>query len=138
MKTFKELREEKFQLVDMDPDTARVAVQLAKKAGLQPKSYKAKSGGLDISVEGPKKKVAKFIMSLPEQVEVDEASYVASDMDMVRSILSKIENDFSKLHLKKQFEKGWPTLQTLAKMAGYGITKKKQAKGRTFRYDLKR
>jgi hypothetical protein len=73
MKTFKELREEKFQLVDMDPDTARVAVQLAKKAGLQPKSYKAKSGGLNISVEGPKKKVAKFIMSLPEQTNLEEA-----------------------------------------------------------------
>ena len=67
MKNFKNyIEEEKFQLVDMDPDTARVAVQLAKKAGLQPKSYKSRNGGLDISVEGPKKKVAKFIMSLPE------------------------------------------------------------------------
>lgn len=138
MKTFKELREEKFQLVDMDPDTARVAVQLAKKAGLQPKSYKAKSGGLDISVEGPKKKVAKFIMSLPEQVEVDEASYVANDMEIVRSILNKIEKDFDKLSLKKQFEKGWANLQSLAKIAGYGVTKNKQATGRTYRYDLKK
>ena len=57
---------EKFQLVDMDADTARVAVQLAKKAGLQPHSKKSRSGGLDISVEGPKQKVSKFIMSLPE------------------------------------------------------------------------
>ena len=70
MKTFKnylnEAKMDNFQLVDMDPDTARIAVQLAKKAGLTPKSKKSRSGGLDISVEGPKKKVAKFIMSLPE------------------------------------------------------------------------
>ena len=79
----------------------------------------------------------KTFKELREQTQ-NEASYVASDMDMVRSILNKIEDDISKLHLKSQFEKAWPTLQTLAKIAGYGITKKKQAKGRTFRYDLKR
>lgn len=73
-----------------------------------------------------------------KEFRVDEASYVANDMEMVRSILNKIEDDFSKLHLRKQFEKGWPDLQVLAKIAGYGISKKKQAKGRTFRYDLKR
>ena len=75
MKTFKQIREDKFQLVDMDADTARVAVQLAKKAGLQPKSFKSRSGGLDISVEGPKKKVAKFILSLPESTQLDEIRY---------------------------------------------------------------
>ena len=73
-----------------------------------------------------------------KEFRVDEASYVANDMEMVRSILNKIEDDFSKLHLKGQFEKGWPDLQVLAKIAGYGISKKKQAKGRTYRYDLKR
>jgi len=79
----------------------------------------------------------KSFKELREQTQ-NEASYVANDMEIVRSILNKIENDYSKLSLKKQFEKGWPTLQTLAKIAGYGITKKKQAKGRTFRYDLKK
>ena len=75
MKTFKnylnEAKMDKFQLVDMDPDTARIAVNLAKKAGLIPKSQKSRSGGVDISVEGPKKKVAKFIMSLPEEYRND-------------------------------------------------------------------
>tara|TARA_B100000902_G_C27222855_1_gene870599 strand:- start:56 stop:586 length:531 start_codon:yes stop_codon:yes gene_type:complete len=76
MKKFKdyvtEAKMDNFQLVDMDPDTARIAVQLAKKAGLTPKSYKSRSGGLDISVEGPKKKVAKFIMSLPNEGNLKE------------------------------------------------------------------
>ena len=39
---------------------------------------------------------------------------------------------------KKQAEKNWPVLQTLAKLAGDGITKNGQAKGKSFRYDLKK
>ena len=79
----------------------------------------------------------KTFKELREQTQ-KEASYVANDMEIVRSILNKIENDFSKLSIKKQFEKGWPNLQVLAKMAGYGISKNKQAKNRTFRYDLRK
>ena len=79
----------------------------------------------------------KTFKELREQTQ-KEASYVANDMEIVRSILSKIENDFSKLSMKKQFEKGWANLQSLAKMAGYGVTKNKQDKNRTFRYDLRK
>ena len=79
----------------------------------------------------------KTFRELREQTQ-NEASYVANDMEILRSILDKIENDFSKLSLKKQFEKGWPNLQVLAKMAGYGVTKNKQATNRTFRYDLRK
>ena len=79
----------------------------------------------------------KTFKELREQTQ-KEASYVANDMEIVRSILNKIENDFSKLSMKKQFEKGWANLQSLAKMAGYGVTKNKQDKNRTFRYDLKK
>ena len=39
---------------------------------------------------------------------------------------------------QKQEEKNWPVLQTLARLAGYGITKKGQTKGKSFRYDLKK
>ena len=73
-----------------------------------------------------------------KDIRINEAPYVASDMEMVRSILNKIEDDISKLHLKSQFEKAWPDLKVLAKIAGYGISKKKQSRGRTYRYDLKR
>ena len=79
----------------------------------------------------------KTFKELREQTQ-NEASYVANDMEIVRSILNKIESDFSKLSMKKQFEKGWANLQSLAKMAGYGVTKNKQDKNRTFRYDLKK
>jgi len=80
----------------------------------------------------------KTFFELREQKQVDEAPLVANDMEIVRSILSKIEDDFSKLSLKQQFEKGLPKLQVLAKMAGYKITKKGQQKNRTFRYDIKK
>jgi|TARA_E500000178_G_scaffold305310_1_gene316702 hypothetical protein len=80
----------------------------------------------------------KTFFELREQKQVDEAPLVANDMEIVRSILSKIEDDFSKLSIKQQFEKGLPKLQVLAKMAGYKITKKGQQKNRTFRYDIKK
>ena len=70
--------------------------------------------------------------------KMDEAPLVMSDMDIVRSILKKIEDDLDKLKVKKQFEKGWVKVQALAKMAGYKVTKTAQAKGKTFRYDLKK
>ena len=70
--------------------------------------------------------------------KMDEAPLVMSDMDIVRSILKKIEDDLEKLKVKKQFEKGWVKVQALAKMAGYKVTKTAQAKGKTFRYDLKK
>jgi len=80
----------------------------------------------------------KTFFELREEKQVDEAPLVANDMEIVRSILSKIEDDFSKLSIKQQFEKGLPKLQVLAKMAGYKITKKGQQKNRTFRYDIKK
>ena len=70
--------------------------------------------------------------------KMDEAPLVMSDMDIVRSILKKIEDDLDKLKVKRQFEKGWVKVQALAKMAGYKVTKTAQAKGKTFRYDLKK
>lgn len=70
--------------------------------------------------------------------KVDEAPLVMDNMEMIRAILNKIEDDFSKLHLKGKLESAWPKLQMIAKIAGYGITKKKQPKGRIYRYDIKR
>mgnify|MGYP000642428583 FL=1 len=69
---------------------------------------------------------------------LDEAPLVMHDMDIVDTLLKKIRDDISKDRQKKQGEKNWPVLQQLAKIAGYGITKKGQAKNKTFRYDLKK
>jgi len=73
-----------------------------------------------------------------EEDVMDEAPLVMSDMDIVKSLTQKIEDDLHKLKIRKQFEKGWGKVQALAKLAGYKVTKTAQAKGKTFRYDLKK
>jgi len=74
-----------------------------------------------------------------ESYNLDEGSpLVMSDMETVNAIVQKIMDDMHKLKIKGQFEKAWPKVQVLAKMAGYGVTKSGQNKGNTFRYDLKR
>ena len=74
-----------------------------------------------------------------ESYELDEGSpLVMSDMDVVNSIVQKIMDDLHKLKLKGQFEKGFPVVNQLAKMAGYKVTKAGQSKGKMFRYDLKK
>ena len=57
---------------------------------------------------------------------------------MADALYTKIKNDMFKFKRSKKHEKVWPYLQTLAKMAGYGITKKGQSGDKTFRYDLKK
>lgn len=76
--------------------------------------------------------------SSSKRKKVDEAPLVMSDMDIVKSLTQKIEDDLRKLKVRNQFEKGWSTVQLLAKLAGYKVTKTAQAKGKTFRYDLKK
>lgn len=71
-------------------------------------------------------------------LELDEAPLVMNDMDMVKAILKKIEDDISKLSIKKNLEKAWPKVQALAKMAGYKVTKTAQQQGRIFRSDIKK
>ena len=70
--------------------------------------------------------------------DVNEGPLVMNDLDVLDTILNKIRDDISRLKLKKQLEKAWPTMKGLAKIAGYGITKNSQQDGKTFRYDLKK
>lgn len=72
MKKFNQLREEVFTLVNMDDASVKVAMKLAKKAGLKPKISKGKLG-TDFRVDGPFKKVMKFANSLPNESVVNEA-----------------------------------------------------------------
>jgi hypothetical protein len=71
-------------------------------------------------------------------LQVDEAPLVMNDMDMIDTFFSKIKDDVLKAKRKNQHERNWPILQQLAKMAGYGVTKKGQNKDKSFRYDLKK
>ena len=73
-----------------------------------------------------------------DKPEIKEAPYVAGNLDIVTSIIDKIHQDLKKLYVKGQGERAWPTVVALAKMAGYKVSKEKQAKGKMFRYDLKK
>tara|TARA_X000000368_G_C22816590_1_gene617074 strand:+ start:173 stop:463 length:291 start_codon:yes stop_codon:yes gene_type:complete len=70
--------------------------------------------------------------------ELEEAPLVASDISILDGILKKIKDDIIKDKLKGKFERSWPKMQQLAKMAGFNVTKKMQAKGKTYRWDLKK
>jgi hypothetical protein len=70
--------------------------------------------------------------------DVNEAPLVMGDLEILDTIMNKIKGDIAKDKLKGKFEKHWPNVQALAKMAGFGITKSAQANGKTFRYDLKK
>jgi len=63
---------------------------------------------------------------------------VASDMSILDAILNKIKDDVMKNKLAGRFEKSWPVMQQLAKIAGYGITKKAQQKNKTYQWKLKK
>lgn len=73
-----------------------------------------------------------------DKPEIKEAPYVAGNLDIVASIISKIHDDLKKLYVKGQGERAWPTVVALAKMAGYKVSKEKQAKGKLYRYDIKK
>ena len=72
-----------------------------------------------------------------QATETDEA-LVAPDFDILRAILHKIEDDVKKLLIKDSREAAFAKMAQVAKLAGYGITKKKQAKTKTFMYKLKK
>ena len=70
--------------------------------------------------------------------QLDEAPLVMQDTEMVDAIMSDLRNLIVKDKVKGKFEKHMPIINAMAKYMGYGITKKGQAKGKSFRYDLKK
>ncbi len=71
------------------------------------------------------------------EAKLDEAPYVAGEMDIIDSLWKEIRNKMFKDKQAKRFEKHWPFLQGLAKYAGFKITKKGQDKNKIFRYEIK-
>lgn len=67
-----------------------------------------------------------------------EEKLVASDLNILDAILNKIKDDITKDKVKGRFEKSWPKMTALARMAGYKITKKMQQKGKTYLWKLKK
>lgn len=83
---------------------------------------------------GTKKKNGKEVPNCVPEETVDEAPLVMRDMDIVRSILSKLEPVLNKALQKGNIE----LVNNVARFAGIGVTKDKQKPGKTYRYDLKR
>jgi len=79
----------------------------------------------------------KTFKEFRESTQVDE-KLVASDLNILDTILDQIRSDISKDKLKKRFERSWPKMQALAKMAGMGISKKMQKKGQSYLWVLKK
>ena len=67
-----------------------------------------------------------------------EEKLVASDLNILDAIISKIKDDIIDDKVKGNFEKSWPKMQALAKMAGYGITKKMQSRGKSYMWKLRK
>ena len=67
-----------------------------------------------------------------------EEKLVASDLNVLDAIISKIKDDIIDDKVKGNFEKSWPKMQALAKMAGYGITKKMQGKNKSYMWKLRK
>ena len=81
--------------------------------------------------------VVNQLTSIVAQNNLDE-KLVASDLTILNTILSKIKDDISNDKIKGRFEKSWPKMTSLARMAGYKITKKMQQKGKTYLWKLKK
>ena len=71
------VNEESFSLVDMSKKTANIADKLAKKVGLDT-DFKGGVTGIELTVKGSKRKIAKWLSSLPSE-SVNEGMYTADD-----------------------------------------------------------
>lgn len=77
-----------------------------------------------------------YIESINEQVNTDEA-LVGDHATIVNQITKKLESELNNA-LKKGDEKSLALVNQIARIVGLGVTQKKQAKGKTFSYKLKR
>lgn len=89
-------------------------------------------------VEQNKKKFAFRVKQkryqLRNEEDLNEAPLVMSDRDILDTIWKKIKPE-----LEKQMAKGdLEVVNNLARIGRYKITKKGQAKGKSYRYDLKK
>ena len=72
--------------------------------------------------------------SFKEQQGIEEAPLVMSDSDILNSVWKKVKPELEKMMRKGQLE----VVNNLARIGKYKVTKSNQAKGKTYRYDLKK
>jgi|TARA_B110000263_G_C15267658_1_gene491920 hypothetical protein len=69
--------------------------------------------------------------------DVRESPFIAPTTLLIDTIFDKLRKDLNKA-FKKNEKDATAMLSQLAKLAGYGITKKAQRKGQSYRWDLKK
>jgi hypothetical protein len=69
--------------------------------------------------------------------DLEEAPLVMDDPGLLKGIFDKLEDMFKKKKGKNEKD-AFAFLQQLASLAGFGLSKKAQTKGKSYRYDLKK
>jgi hypothetical protein len=72
--------------------------------------------------------------SFKEQQGIEEAPLVMKDGEILDSVWKKVKPELEKMMSRGDLE----VVNNLARIGKFKITKDKQAKGKSFRYDLKR
>lgn len=72
--------------------------------------------------------------SFKEQQGIEEAPLVMKDGDILDSVWEKVKPELEKMMSKGNLEQ----VNNIARIGKFKITKDNQAKGRSYRYDLKR
>lgn len=83
------------------------------------------------------KTLTTSIIETATPTELDEAPLVMGDRDIFKTITNELEKVFSKM-VDKNPEKALVLMKQLGTIVGWGVTKTNQAKGKSFRYELKK
>ena len=78
-----------------------------------------------------------YIQSIKEGLEKQDEALVGDHATIVNQITKRLESELNNA-LKKGDEKSLALVNQIARIVGLGVTQKKQAKGKTFSYKLKR
>lgn len=83
------------------------------------------------------KTLTTSIIETANPTELDEAPLIMADRDIFKTITNELEKVFSKM-VDKNPEKALVLMKQLGTIVGWGVTKTNQAKGKSFRYELKK
>jgi hypothetical protein len=104
-------------------------------SGLWANIHKKRKEGRPMRKKGAKGAPTKQdIERSRNEATVDEGPLVMLDGEILNSIWKKVKPELEKMMRKGQLE----VVNNLARIAKYKVTKSNQAKGKTYRYDLKK
>ena len=104
-------------------------------SGLWANIHKKRKEGRPMRKKGAKGAPTKQdIERSRSESKIEEAPLVMSDGEILDSVWKKVKPELEKMMSKGNLE----VVNNLARIGKFKITKDKQAKGKSFRYDLKR